>query len=70
METIAAPRDAAAPLATDSLAAGLDITVRRGQITLPTPEQRASVWMALTAPTGLPPFTRLVAHTRDITRRR
>jgi len=63
-----APRDAAASLAADPVAAELDIRGCRGQIVLPTPGRRMSVWMALPAPTGLPPFTRLVAYARDIAR--
>ncbi|WP_327097104.1 hypothetical protein OIE68_45820 [Nocardia vinacea] len=63
-----APNDAAAALAADPVAAELGITCCRGQITLPTPGQRTSVWMALPSPTGLPPFTRLVAYARNVAR--
>jgi hypothetical protein len=65
-----APRDAAAWMAADPVAAELDIRACRGQIALPTPGHRTSVWIALPPPTGLPPFTRLAAYARDIARHR
>jgi hypothetical protein len=63
-----APTDPTAWLLADRISTAFDIRGYRGQIPLPTPDRQVAVWISLPPETGLPPFTRLVAHARDIAR--